>query len=193
MSADSDVAAVRAALLPAIARDARLRRGRRLWAAGLAVIALLGGSTAVAAATGVIWSTPKVDRTVPAVPEWTYYAHDPYGPSDGPALLRRRPESMAKANAATEAKLAGRGVTARCGTDADHPLACFLPSGDPVDADTVLAAQAGPDGVVRIDEGPQDYDIKPLTAAEAHAWLCAHPTQRPGADGGEKPAPYMDC
>ena len=49
---------------------------------------------------------------------------------------------------------------------------------------------------MRFDDGPQDYDIKPLTTAEAHAWLCTHPTQRPGADGGEKPAPtegYEDC
>jgi hypothetical protein len=55
MNADSDVAAVRAALLPAIACDARRGRGRRFWVAGLLAAALLGGSTAVAAATGVIW------------------------------------------------------------------------------------------------------------------------------------------
>ncbi|MDA0163793.1 hypothetical protein OM076_26215 [Solirubrobacter ginsenosidimutans] len=196
MSVDSDVAAVRAALLPAIARDARRRRGRRLWAAGLAVIALLGGSTAVAAATGVIWSTPKIDAGVPTVPEWTYYAHNPFSKDGGPVLLHRHPDSLAKANHAMEAKLATAGVTARCGTDAGHPLACFLPSGELVDGATMSAALAGPNGIVVIDEGPQDYDTKPLTAAEAHAWLCAHPTQRPGADGGEKPAPtegYEDC
>ena len=196
MSVDSDVAAVRAALLPAIARDARRGHGRRFWVTGLLVAALLGGSTAVAAATGVIWSAPKVDHTVPAVPEWNYYSSNPYGRGDGPVLMRRRPESLAKANRATEAKLAAKGVTARCGTDAGHPLACFLPSGELVDGAALSAALAGPDGVVRIEEGPQDYDIKPLTTAEAHAWLCTHPTQRPGADGGEKPAPtegYEDC
>ena len=69
MSVDSDVAAVRAALLPAIARDARRGHGRRFWVAGVAAVALLGGSTAVAAATGVIWSAPKVDAGVPAVPD----------------------------------------------------------------------------------------------------------------------------
>jgi hypothetical protein len=196
MSVDSDVAAVRAALLPAIARDARRGHGRRFWVAGVAAVALLGGSTAVAAATGVIWSAPKVDASVPAVPEWTYYSGNPYAKGGGPVLMRRRPDSLAKANQATEAKLAAKGVTARCGTDAGHPLACFLPNGELVDGATMSAALAGPNGVVMIDEGPRDYDIKPLTAAEAHAWLCTHPTQRPGADGGEKPAPtegYEDC
>jgi hypothetical protein len=196
MSVDSDVAAVRAVLLPAIARDARRGRGRRFWAAGLATVALLGGSTAVAAATGVLWSTPKADDTVPVVPEWTYYSGNPYAKDGGPVLLRRRPDSLAEANRTTEAKLAAKGVTARCGTDAGHPLACFLPSGAPVDGGTLFSALAGPNGIVVFDDGPQDYDIKPLTAAEAHAWLCTHPTQRPGADGGEKPAPtegYEDC
>jgi hypothetical protein len=196
MSVDSDVAAVRAALLPAIARDARRGRGRRLWVAGVSAVALLGGSTAMAAATGVIWSTPKVDHTVPAVPEWTYYSGNPYAKGGGPVLMRRHPESLAKANRTTEAKLAAKGVTAKCGTDTDHPLACFLPSGEPVDPDTLFGALAGPNGSVIVEDGPQDYDIKPLSAPEAHAWLCAHPTQRPGADGGEKPAPtegYEDC
>ena len=62
------------------------------------------------------------------------------------------------------------------------------PSGD-ARPPTTLA-----DDVVTL--GPADYDVKPLTDAEAHAWLCAHPTARPGADGGEKPAPtkgYEDC
>jgi hypothetical protein len=196
MSVDSDVAAVRAALLPAIARDARRRPGRRWLAAGVVAAALLGGSTAVAAATGVIWSAPKVDTTVPAVPEWTYWASDPYATGGGPVLMRYKPESLARANRATEAKLRAQGVTARCGADAGHSGACFLPSGDPVDSDTMHRALAGPNGVEVVDTGPQDYDVKPLTAAEAHAWLCTHPTQRPGADGGEKPAPtegYEDC
>ena len=71
-------------------------------------------------------------------------------------------------------------------TDPDHPRACFLPSGDPVPG-----SQLGP--VLSLAEGPADYDVKPLTAAEAHAWLCSHPAQRPGADGGERAAPPMDC
>lgn len=187
MSVESDVAAVRAALLPAIARDARRRRGRRFWAAGLAVVALLGGSTAVAAATGVIWSAPKVDQRVPAVPEWQYYSTNPYGHGGGPVLLREHADATARRNRQSERALAAEGITARCGGDPDHPGACFLPSGE----------YAPPvSGIQVIDLGPQDYDVKELSDVEAHAWLCAHPTQRPGADGGEKPAPtegYDDC
>jgi hypothetical protein len=126
-----------------------------------------------------------VDDSVPVVAEWTYYSSNPYGHGEGAVLMRRHPESLAKANRTTEAALAARGVTARCGTDPGHPLACFLPSGDLVNAIPTV-----------IEDGPQDYDIKPLSAAEAHAWLCTHPSQRPGADGGEKPAPtkgYEDC
>jgi hypothetical protein len=196
MNVDPDVAAVRAALLPAIARDARRGHGRRFWIAGLLVAALLGGSTAVAAATGVIWSAPKVDASVPAVPEWMYASRNPFTKDEGPVLVRRHPDSLAKANQAMEAKLAAAGVTARCGTDAGHPLACFQPSGELVDGDAMAAAMADVDGVVIFGDGLKDYDIKPLTAAEAHAWLCTHPTQRPGADGGEKAPPtdgYEDC
>jgi hypothetical protein len=196
MSVDSDVAAVRAALLPAIARDARRRRGPRLWVAGLAVSVLLAGSTAVAAATGVIWSAPKVDASVPVVPEWSYYAHNPFSKDDGAVLMRRHPDSLAKANQAMEAQLAAAGVTARCGTDAGHPLACFLPSGALVDGNATAAAMTAVDGITIFGDPAKDYDIKRLTAAEAHAWLCTHPTERPGADGGEKPAPtkgYEDC
>jgi hypothetical protein len=196
MSVDSDVAAVRAALLPAIARDARRGRGRRFWAAGLIAVALLGGSTAVAAATGVLFAPPKVPAAVPVVPEWQYYSGNPYATSGGPVLMRRRPESLANANRATEAALEARGVTARCGTDAGHPLACFLPSGEQVDGKTMFAAMTRPDGRLVVEDGPADYDVKPLSATEAHRWLCDHPTQRPGADGGEKPAPtegYESC
>jgi len=85
--------------------------------------------------------------------------------------------------------LARNGVTARCGGDPAHPLACFLPSGAPVPP-----SELGP--VLGLSDGPADYDIKPLTAAQAHAWLCTHPQQRPGADGGERSAPtagYEDC
>jgi hypothetical protein len=42
-------------------------------------------------------------------------------------------------------------------------------------------------------DGPADYDVKPLTSAQARAWLCAHPEQRPGADGGEKVVPDEGC
>ncbi len=110
--------------------------------------------------------------------------------------MRRHPESLAKANRTTEAALAARGVTARCGTDSGHPLACFLASGDPVDPSVMFAATTRPDGRMVVEDGPADYDVKPLSTAEAHAWLCTHPEQRPGADGGEKPAPtagYEDC
>jgi hypothetical protein len=186
MSAESDVAAVRAALLPAIARDAA-RRSRRRWIAPLAVLALLlAGSTAVAAATGVIWSEPKIDHSVPSVPEWQYYSKNPYGHGGGPVLMRAHPEALARLNRASEAALAADGVAARCGGDAGHPLACYLPSGE----------LAPPTSLRVVDLGPADYDVKPLTDAEAHAWLCAHPTARPGAHGGEKPAPtkgYEDC
>jgi hypothetical protein len=40
---------------------------------------LVLGSTAVAAATGVIFSPPKADDSVPAVAEWTYYSSTPTG------------------------------------------------------------------------------------------------------------------
>ena len=90
MSVESDVAAVRAALLPAIARDAS-RRSRRRWIAPLAVLVVLAGSTGVAAATGVIWSAPKIDHSVPAVPEWQYYSKQPVRP-------RRRPGAHARAS-----------------------------------------------------------------------------------------------
>jgi hypothetical protein len=184
MSLDLQVAAVREALLPAIARDAHRRPRPRLRIALVSALVLVLGSTAVAAATGVIFSPPKVDQSVPEVAEWTYFSSNPYGHGGGAVLMRRHPDSLARANRAAEATLAARGVTARCGTDSGHPLACFLPSGDLVDAAPVVA------------EGPQDYDVKPLSPAEAHAWLCTHPSQRPGADGGEKPAPikgYEDC
>jgi hypothetical protein len=178
---------VRAALIPALERDLRRRRPARK----VAVLTLVAATatTGVAAATGVIFAPPKPDRTVPAVPEWTYYAHDPYGGVDGPVLMRYRPEALARLNRDAEAVLARNGVTARCGTDPDHPRACFVASGDPVPG-----SQLGP--VLGLADGPADYDVKPLSAADAHAWLCTHPTQRPGADGGELPPPakgYEDC
>src|SRR4051794_22766869 len=120
MSVESDVAAVRAALLPAIARDAA-RRPRRRWIAPLAVLGvLLVGSTGVAAATGVIWSEPKVDHSVPAAPEWQYYSQNPYGHGGGPVLLREHADARARLNRQTERALAAEGITARCGGDPDH-------------------------------------------------------------------------
>jgi hypothetical protein len=186
------VAAVRSALLPAIERDAarttrRLAPGRTV--AALAVFAAMA-TTGVAAATGVIFAPPKPDSAVPAVAPWTFYSSNPYGePGSGAVLMRPKPEALARRNREAEALLARDGVTARCGTDAAHPLACFLPSGDPVPPADLGA-------VLNLQDGPGDYDVQPLTAAEAHAFLCTHPTQRPGADGGERPAPtagYEDC
>jgi hypothetical protein len=176
---------VRAALMPALERDLHRRRPRRTLAALTLLIAVT--ATTGAAATGLIFAPPKPDRSVPAVAEWTYSAHDPFGGAyDGAVLMRYRTDALQRLNREAEALLARNGVTARCGTDPDHPRACFLPSGDPVPA-----AQLGP--VLSLADGPADYDVKPLSAAEAHAWLCAHPAQRPGADGGELAAPPMDC
>ena len=144
----------------------------------------------MAATGGLIFAPPKPDAAVPAVAEWTYYSANPFGEKgSGPVLMRNGPEALARANREAEAVLARNGVTARCGGDPAHPRACFLPSGDPVPASALGA-------VLIVSDGPADYDIRPLTEAAAHAWLCAHPQQRPGADGGEKPSPaagYEDC
>jgi hypothetical protein len=192
MTTKIDTAAVRDALVPATARDLRRRTVRRTRGVRVAVLATAGvvASTGVAAATGVLFAPPQPDPAVPAVAPWTYAAQNPYAHGGGPVLLRHRPEALARDNRAAEAGLAERGVTARCGTDPGHPLACFLPGGDPVPA-----AELGP-VLVGLDDAAADYDVRALSAAEAHAWLCAHPTQRPGADGGERPAPtagYGDC
>jgi hypothetical protein len=93
---------------------------------------------------------------------------------------------LQRLNRDAEAALARNGITARCGSDPDHPRACFLPSGEPVPG-----AQLGP--VLSLPDGPGDYDVKPLSSSDARAWLCAHPSQRPGADGGELPPPEMEC
>jgi hypothetical protein len=120
----------------------------------------------------------------------TTSTHNPFGAAgSGPVLMRHHPEALARENRASEAELAAHGVTARCGTDPGHPLACFLPSGAPVAAEDL-----GP--VLERAASAGDYDLRALTPAAAHAWLCAHPSQRPGADGGERPAPtagYEDC
>jgi hypothetical protein len=89
-------------------------------------------------------------------------------------------------NRDSERAFAAQGTAARCGGDPDHPLACFGTGGELLPIPTGSTTTLGPD----------DYEVRELSDAEAHAWLCAHPTQRPGADGGEKPAPtegYEDC
>jgi DNA-directed RNA polymerase specialized sigma24 family protein len=78
---------VRAALMPALERDLRRRRPRRAVVA-VALLIAATATTGVAAATGVIFAPPKPDHTVPAVPEWTHYAHDPYGVREGPVSMR---------------------------------------------------------------------------------------------------------
>jgi hypothetical protein len=178
-----DTHRVRAALVPAMHRDLRRRnaRRRRVRVGAAVALLLLAATTGAAAATGLIFAPPKPDPAVPAVAEWTYYSQNPYGDGGGPVLMREHPAALARDNRESEAALARAGVTARCGTDPGHPLACFEASGDPVPAekmDPVLSIAAA--------DGPEDYDVKPLTSGQAHAWLCAHPQQRPGADGGEK-------
>jgi hypothetical protein len=184
-----DIDGVRAVLVPAVHRDLRRQRGRRRRARLGAVVAfaVLAATTGVAAATGLIFAPPKPDPAVPRVSEWTYYSKNPYGHGGGPVLLREHPVAIARANGVAEAALAKTGVTARCGTDPGHPLACFLPSGDPVPPE-----QMGPVLSIAAADGPADYDVKPLTLAQARAWLCTHPEQRPGADGGEKRV-RLDC
>ena len=193
-----DIQILREALIPAIERDlverpgaARGRRRKRRHAGtALAVFGVLATSAGVAAATGVLFEDPKPDPAVPNVDPWTYYSSNPYGHGGGPVLLRYKPGVIERENAAMEKQLADAGVTARCGTDRGHPLACWLPSGDLVN----IAGALGPTQV--IDESADDFEIRPLTDDEAHDWLCTHPHQRPGADGGEKPAPtkgYEDC
>jgi hypothetical protein len=191
MTTPDPVLAIRAELVSATRRD--LRRGERLRrraATAAAGIAVLAAGTGVAAATGVLFAPPQIDHSVPVVEEWTYYTHNPFGDArSGPVLMRHRPAALARENRANEAELAAHGVTARCGIDSGHPLACFLPSGAPVAAEDL-----GP--VLERDATAGDYDIRALTPAAAHAWLCDHPSQRPGADGGERPAPtagYGDC
>lgn len=192
MNTNIDIPAVRGALLDGARRDLRRGAARRRNArlAGFAASAVMA-MTGVAAATGVIFAAPKVPGDVPVVPEWNYFSHNPLSQdrSEGPALMRMRPEAAARINGEAEKALAAAGTQAKCGTDPGHPLACFLPSGDLVPGDKI-----GP--ALNVQQTSADYEVRLLSAAEGHAWLCAHPTQRPGADGGEKPAPakgYEDC
>lgn len=198
MSSDPAVTAVRNVLVPSLERDVRRsrRRGRQLRVGAVTAAAVLGTTAVAAAASGLIFAPPNVDHSVPVVATWTYAAGNPFTADPGPVLMRRHPGSQAAANRTTEAALAAQGVTARCGEDAGHPAACFLPSGDQVDGTAMFAALTRPDGTLVSPDRASDYDIRPLTSTEAHAWLCAHPAQRPGADGGEQPAPtagYEDC
>jgi hypothetical protein len=73
---------------------------------------------------------------VPAAQEWMYFEHDPSSPerSGGPVLMRYRSDAVERTYRATERALADRGVTARCGEDEAHELACYLPDGEPVPA-----------------------------------------------------------
>lgn len=185
-----DTLRVRAALVPAMHRDLRRLRARRRRArlGAVVALALLTATTGVAAATGLIFAPPKPDPAVPAVAEWTYYSQNPYGHGGGPVLLREHPAALARDNRAAEAALAEAGVTARCGTDPGHPLACYLADGDPVPAERM-----GPVLSIAAADGPEDFDVRSLTPAQARAWLCTHPAQRPGADGGEKVVADEGC
>lgn len=186
---DPHVRAVRDALLPAVERDlARRRRrpGRRL-AVPLAICGTLGAGTGIAAATGLIFADPK-PAPVPAVAEWQYFSHDPSDPTgrSGPVLRRPKAQALARANAMTEAALKERGITARCGTYSGHPLACYLPDGQPV-APPVLEEALYESGALRFLEGSRDnYEVRPLTEADARRWLCEHPQSAPGTAAREE-------
>ena len=175
---DPDVRALRDALMPAIERD--LARGRRLrsrLALPLAVLATAAAGTGVAAATGVIFAEPKVPAHVPAVPEWEYFSTHPWSPDGegGPVLMRPKPEALDRTLRALEAKLADRGITARCGEDEAHPQACYLPSGDLVPAEDQFAALRALDGPELLESSKDNYEIRFLTEEEARRWLCEHP------------------
>jgi hypothetical protein len=187
-SSDADVRALRDALIPAIERDlARTRRRpRRRALVPLAIGGTLLAGTGAAAATGVLFADPKPDPTVPAAPEWAYLSHDPSSSTGqgGPVIMRPRSEALARTNRATEAALLERGITARCGSVAAHPLACYLPSGDPVPAEDLNAALTSLEGADVLESSRDNYEIRPLTEAEARRWLCDHPEQRPAGEGG---------
>jgi hypothetical protein len=169
---------------PAPRRRHRLS-GRRRVAVIAALVAL--PSSGIAVAAGVVLQPPKPDATVPSAAGWTYFS-DLYG--DGPVLVRPKAGWLRAAERAEEAVLRHRGVAhPRCGIDGDHPLACYLPDGNLV-PDQPIGAVAGQ------FLAPQNSDVRHLSPAQAHRWLCRHPEQRPGADYGEKPAPtegYADC
>ena len=179
---DPDVRALRDALVPAIERD--LARPRRRFTRRLAVPALIAGTvaagTGVAAATGVIFAEPKVDPDVPAAAEWMFHDHDPTRPerTGGPVIMRPRAEAVARTNRATERALLARGVTARCGEDRAHYLACYLPDGDQVDATVQAEAMASLEGADNLEGAPANYEIRELSETEAREFLCAHPEQR---------------
>ena len=104
MTTEATVAAVRAALLPALAaRPAPPPAARRAGPSRCTLVAA-PATTGVAAATGVIFAPPKPDRAVPAVAEWTYYAAQPVRRHGrGPVLMRDRPEALARENREAEA------------------------------------------------------------------------------------------
>jgi hypothetical protein len=180
---DAQLRALRDNLTVAIKRDLARPRRRARFVAVIAAGALTAG-TGVAAATGVLFADPKPDPAVPAVADWVYYSHLSSGASagGGPVLARPRPAALARTNRATEEALRVRGITARCGGDASHPLACYLPSGDPVPADDLNAALASLEGAHVLESSADNYEIRPLSDAEARQWLCDHPSQRPEGD-----------
>jgi hypothetical protein len=182
-SIDSDVCAVRDALLPAARRDLARAGGRgpsRRAGIPLAICATLVAGGAAAAATGVIFADPKVDPAVPAAAEWEYFAHHPWSPTGegGPVVMRPKPEALARTNRAQEKALLARGITAQCGTDTAHPLACYLPSGDIVPGDDAAAAYAALEGDDVLESSRDHYEIRFLSEAEGRRWRCDHP--RPG-------------
>ncbi len=181
---DADVRALRDALVPAVRRDLagrRRRRSRRV-TIPLAVCATAVAGTGVAAATGVIFADPKVPD-VPAAQEWMYYSHDPTSPerTGGPVIMRPRPEAVARTNRAMEGALRERGITARCGEDKAHPLACYLPSGDQVPGTVQAEAEASLDGPDVLG-WPGNSEVRPLSDAEARQWLCDNADQGSAED-----------
>ena len=180
---DADVRDVRDALLPAVRRDlARVRRRparRVLIPAAIGATLLAGGG--IATATGLLFAEPEHDRAVPDVAEWMYFSHDPADPTgkSGPVLRRPRAEAMARANRATEAELAERGITARCGSYRGHPLACYLPDGKPVPSPAFDEALYESGALRDLESSPESYETRHLTEAQARQWLCEHPRSRP--------------
>ena len=117
----------------------------------------------------MIWSEPKVDDSVPVVPEWQYYSQEPVRPRRRPgADARASPRRWRRLNRATRGR--ARGQWRRPRAAAATPATRW-----PVTS-RAASSRARHLAGASVDLGPADYDVKPLTDAEAHAWLCAHPT-----------------
>lgn len=156
----TDVETLRGALLEAIEADLGRPRVRRRLALPLALVTMLLAGTGVAAATGVIFAEPRPDPAVPAVPEWQAHAIDPRTGTGGPVEVRPRPEALARTNRATEAALRARGITARCGSDPAHPLACYLPGGAPVAGEDLNAALTSLQGADVLESSPDNFEYR---------------------------------